>query len=399
MGKLNLMIVQGGGPTAVVNASLAAIIRQGQQSATIGAIYGASFGMQGLVRGNVVELSSLRSSDLDLLRRTPGAALGSSRHKPAEHEVTELLRHLEKLRIGALVFIGGNGTMRGARIVGELCAERRLEMAVVGVPKTIDNDLSTTARCPGYGSAARFAAVSARELAADNRSLPQPITILETLGRNVGWIAAATVLARQDAQDEAAAPHLVYVPEIPFAEEEFLARLDAVVRSIGWAVVTVGEGIRHADGRPVYQTNAPGQADQLQRPMIGGVARHLAAVVGQRLGLRCRSEIPGLLGRSSAVHVSARDLEDATVVGHDAIAALNNGKRDVMIALEPLAADEGSRTRLVPLELASGEECGIPAEWLCEGSIPVNEKFLEYVRPLAGPIERHIGGIGVPVEA
>ena len=243
-----------------------------------------------------------------------------------------------------LLFLGGNGTMRGAEIVSQYCASQGMDIRVVGVPKTIDNDIAATDRCPGYASAARYIATSTRELAADVRSLPQPITILETMGRSVGWIAAAAALARTDADS---APHLVYVPEVPFETEEFLSDLSSVVDRVGWAVVVVAEGIRHADGRPVYEARDPSQSDPLKRPMIGGVGQHLATIVGERLGLRCRSEKPGLLGRASIACAAAQDLEDAGLVGRAGVQALVSGKTDVMVSLEPLGSV--SRTRLVPL--------------------------------------------------
>lgn len=392
----NLMIVQGGGPTVVFNASLAAVIASAQRSERFDHLYGARFGVQGLLHGDVVDVTSTTHSELEKLRNTPGAALGSSRHSPTEEEMETLLDSLERLKIGALLFMGGNGTMRGAKIVSDRCRERGLDVRVVGVPKTIDNDLSTTDRAPGYASAARYAASATRELAADVRSLRQPVSILETLGRNVGWVAGATALARENG-DEEAAPHIICIPEVPFVEDDFLGHVDDTVRRIGWAVVVVAEGIRHADQSLVFHTMSAAQADPMQRPMTGGVARHLAGIVGSRLGMRCRSEIPGLLGRASMQHVSARDLEDAYAVGHRGIAALVAGERDVMVALDPLR-DEASRTSLLPLDKAIGAERMIPAHWLREGAIPVSDDFLNYVRPLVGPLDEQLTQLGVPVE-
>lgn len=397
MAPSNLMIVQGGGPTAVFNTSLAAIVEHARLAPTLDRIYGARFGMQGLLRTEIVDLTSVPEPHLRSLRRTPGAGLGSSRYNPSEDEMASLPRILTGLGVGAVIFMGGNGTMSGARAVSEFCRSQGIDIAIVGVPKTIDNDLGTTSRSPGYGSAARFAAATARELAADVRSLPPPVSILETLGRNVGWVAAATILARHELSDEMEAPHLIYIPEVPFVEEEFLDRLQETVRNTGWAVATVAEGIRYANGRMVYQAASPGQADPLRRPMTGGVSRYLAELVSTRLGIRCRSEMPGLLGRAAMGYVSPRDLEDADVVGRDAIAALANGQRDVMVALDPLTGDEPSHTSLVPIERASGEERSIPSDWLCRGNIPVNEKFLEYVQPLVGSIDAHLTDLGVPV--
>lgn len=392
MPESNLMIVQGGGPTAVFNASLAAIIAEAQREASIASIFGSRHGIKGLFENRIVDLSGISAADLELLRRTPGAALGSSRHSPSEQELVKLIDTLVRLKIDSLIFLGGNGTMRGAEIVSKHCASRGIDVRVVGVPKTIDNDIAATDRCPGYGSAARYIATATRELGADLRSLPQPVTILETMGRSVGWIAAAAALARTD---ENSAPHLVYVPEVAFDMEAFLSDLSRIVERIGWAVVVVAEGIRHADGNPVYENRDASQGDPLKRPMIGGVAQHLATVVSQRLGLRCRSEKPGLLGRGSVACSSARDLEDAILVGQAGVKALLGGHRDVMVALEPLGSACG--TRLVPLADAAGHERTIPEEWLQRGPIPVTQQFLDYVRPLVGELEQHITELGTAI--
>jgi 6-phosphofructokinase len=392
----SLMIVQGGGPTAVFNASLAQVIATASASGHFEHILGARFGVGGLTRGDIVDLTGLSPALLEQLAATPGAALGSSRYSPTEAEMTALCDTVERCRVGALVFMGGNGTMRGAGLVGEACRARGLNVRIMGVPKTVDNDLGLTARCPGYGSAARYAALAVRELAADVRSLPQPVSILETLGRNVGWIAAATALAQQDGNG---APHVIALPEVSFDEDRFLGALDNAVRREGFAIAVVAEGICCADGSLVYHSNAPGQADPLKRPMTGGVARHLASIVGERLGLRCRSEIPGLLGRASMPAVSARDLDDARLVGKAAVEALLNGARDGMVALEPLTTpDEPGRTRIVSLADAAGAEHPIPVAWLRPGPIPVGEEFLDYVRPLVGALPRYTTNLGVPFQ-
>ena len=229
MPESNLMIVQGGGPTAVFNASLAEIIAEAQRQSSIRSIFGSRYGIRGLCDDRIVDLTDVPVGDLTLLRKTPGAALGSSRHNPSELELKKLLETLDRLKIDLLLFLGGNGTMRGAEIISGHCASEGLNVRVVGVPKTIDNDIAATDRCPGYASAARYIAIAAKELGADLRSLPQPVTILETMGRSVGWIAAASALARSN---EGSAPHLVYVPEVAFDTDAFLSDLSRIVDRI-----------------------------------------------------------------------------------------------------------------------------------------------------------------------
>jgi len=379
MSAQNLLIVQGGGPTAVFNASLASIIGEGRRHPGVGKIYGARAGMEGLASANFVDLSHLGEEDLRSLRNSPGAALGSSRFKPSERDLVRSLEHLGRLDIRYLVFMGGNGTMRGADFFRRFCREQNFEIQIIGVPKTIDNDISATDRCPGFASAARFVAQSTIDLSMDIRSLPQPVSIFETLGRDVGWLAASSTLARRDADD---APHLVYIPETPFNMEAFLGALDKVVSRIGWAVVVVSEGIQYSDGTRVFEQKSSSQRGSLNRPLIGGVAQYLSGVVGDRLGIRCRSEKPGLIGRSCMAQISRQDFEDAESVGREGVRALVSGESDKMVSLCPFAEGVEENLKLVPLGEAGGPHREIPAEWLSNGALGVTGSFRDYLSPL-----------------
>lgn len=380
------MIVQGGGPTAVFNASLSSVIADAIRQPEIGRVLGARLGVKGLVQGDVVDLSLMTSEELRILRNSPGAALGSSRFKPNEDDLHRMVAHLRRLDIHSLVFMGGNGTMRGAEVVSAFCRAADFEVDIVGVPKTIDNDIAATDRCPGYGSAARYIAQSTRDLGMDIRSLPQPVTILETMGRDVGWLAGASTLARESDED---APHLVYLPEVPFHRDRFLADLDKIVTKQGWAVVVVSEGIRNVDGSLVYEMSDPSRLDPLKRPMTGGVGEFLAGVVSQNLRIRCRSEKPGLLGRASMAHVSVQDQQDAELVGRAGVRALLAGETDKMVALRSLKDAGEFGCDLVPLSAAAGMDRSIPAEWLTDGPLAVSDSYREYLRPLVGELYRY----------
>jgi len=386
MKAANLMIVQGGGPTAVVNASLSAVIAESIGRAQIGRILGARWGVKGLAQGDVVDLGSLTSEELRLLRNSPGAALGSSRFKPTSEDLHRMVWHLKRLDVRYLAFIGGNGTMRGAEVVTQVCQAAGFDVHVMGIPKTVDNDIAITDRCPGYASAARYIAQSTRELGMDLRSLPQPITVLETMGRSVGWLAGASTLAKVAPDD---APHLVYLPETPFHQEKFLADLDKIVARQGWAVAVVAEGIRNHDGSLVYEMNDLSQLDPLKRPMTGGVGQFLAGIVSNHLRIRCRSEKPGLLGRASMAHVSAQDQKDAELVGRAGVRALLAGETGKLVALRPLDDPDELGYDLVPLSVAAGAERSVPGAWLADGPLAVTEAFGEYLRPLVGELSPH----------
>ena len=382
----NLMIVQGGGPTAVFNASLASVITEALAHPRIGKIFGVRSGMKGLAEGEVFDLSHFTAGELLSMRNSPGAALGSSRFKPTEDDLERCLTHLRRLDVRHLVFMGGNGTMRGAEVVRTFCKNAHFEISIIGVPKTIDNDIAATDRCPGFGSAARFVAQCTLDLAMDIRSLPQPVSIFETLGRDVGWLAASSTLAKVDADD---APHLVYVPEIPFSRETFLSNLDRVVSRLGWAVVIVSEGTAYADGTPVFEQRVASAKGTQNRPLIGGVAQYLSGMVTENLGLRCRSEKPGLIGRSSMAHISMQDRADAELVGREGVRALMAGETDQMVSLRPLGDGAARSFALVPLHAAAAGSRAIPSDWLTDDPLAVSDAFRNYVRPMVGELSHY----------
>lgn len=379
----NLLIIQGGGATPVFNVSLAAVAERAAEESRIGRVFGARFGMAGLCAGEFVELGKLVADELHEIANSPGAALGTSRFAPTGEDLDAAVQQLRQMRIRYVVFNGGNGTMRGADIFRQHCRSAGYDVQIVGVPKTIDNDIAQTDRCPGFGSAARYVAQSTLDLAMDIRSLPQPVSIFETLGRDVGWLAASSTAAKLLPDD---APHLVLVPEVPFSEETFLGALDDVVRRLGWAVVVVSEGISYADGTPVFQQVVNGRNGGSSRPLIGGVAQYLSGLVSERLGIRCRSEKPGLIGRSCMAHRSRQDIEDAKLVGRAAVRALLAGETGQMIALEPIAASCHGSTRLVPLSEAGNARRRIPAQWLSGDMLAVTDQFRDYVKPLIGEL-------------
>jgi 6-phosphofructokinase len=383
MTERNLLVVQGGGPTQVLNATLAAIVEQTRAQGEFARVYGARKGIHGLLQDGVADLGQLSAADLALLRVSPGAALGSSRARPSGDDLAGLVDYLQRNHVHDLLFLGGNGTMRGAERVSRFCTERNFSVRVLGVPKTVDNDIAMTDRCPGYASAARYIAQSTRDLGTDVRSLPQPVSILETMGRSVGWLAAAAAAGKLDEHD---APHLVYLPERAFAMDAFLADLDRLVTAQGWAIVVVAEGIRDAQGRYVYQVEDPTQSDPLKRPITGGVAQFVAEAVARNLKIRCRSEKPGLLGRASALHASEQDRKDADLVGRAAVRGLLAGETEKMVSLLPLHAQSETGYEFVPLDKVAEAERPIPREWIGDGPIPVKDGFFEYLRPLMGEL-------------
>lgn len=383
-----LVVLQGGGPTPVLNATLFGVIDEARPH--FGSILGARFGIEGLLKGDWIDLSTLSLSELNLLRLTPGAALGTTRLKPPESDYDRLIDQFRKEDVRALLLIGGNGSLRGADAIARAANRAGHEMSVLGLPKTIDNDIPSTDRCPGFGSAARYVAQSVRDLGLDIRALPQPVSIFETMGRNVGWLAAASVLAKLD---DDSAPHLVYLPEIPFDTGRFVASVDRAVKRLGWAVVVVSEGLCTADGRPVFESSDAAQRDALGRALPGGVGAHLANVVTRELKIRCRHEKPGLCGRASMLHVARQDLADAELVGRAGVRGAVEGRHAQAVSLRPLDA-QGAPYEFIPLDQAAGER-HIPAEWLSDGDLPVSDGFVQYASRIVG----HLVSYATPLTA
>ena len=376
----NVLVIQGGGPTPVLNATLYGVIAEAMPR--FDRVLGARFGIEGLLSGDLIDLSAVASDALARLKDAPGAALGSTRHKASDADLVRICATLGQHAVRALIVIGGNGSLRGAQIIADAVTHARIDCCVIGVPKTVDNDIPATDRCPGFGSAARYVAQSVRDLGMDVRTLPQPVSLLETMGRGAGWLAGASVLAKLDAEH---APHLIYLPEQPFEIAHFLGDIDRVVRKHGWAVAVVNEGLRTADGKPVYENPSASQRDALDRALPGGVAAYLAGIITRELKTRCRWEQPGLCARASMLHVSEQDRRDAELVGRAGVRAAIEQRHAHMIALRPLG--DATPYEVIPLSRAAGGERSMPASWLDHASdLAVTQSFIDYVRPIVGPL-------------
>jgi 6-phosphofructokinase 1 len=375
-----LLVLQGGGPTPVLNASLYGMLDECRRRG-VTRVIGSRHGIEGLVRESLVDLSSIGQSELNRLRLSPGASLGSTRFKPAEADMERILANLRKHDVRHLLLIGGNGSLRGADAIGRAAERIGYALNVIGVPKTIDNDIPNTDRCPGFGSGARYVAQAVRDLGMDVRALPQPVSVFETMGRGVGWLAASSALGKID---EAHAPHLVYLPEVAFDTAAFIASVDRVVTRLGWCVVVVPEGLCNAAGKPVFEESAASQRDALNRALPGGVGNYLASVVTRELKIRCRSEKPGLCARASILHVSQQDLVDAELVGRAGVKAAVEGHSGVAVSLRPVG--DATPYQLLPFASMAGER-HVPREWIDEASdTRVTEPFRKYLQSCVGEL-------------
>lgn len=385
---MNAVIAQGGGPTAVINASLFGAVAQlvGLLPASVN-IYGARGGILGVLEERWFDLRRPDGGHWQRLREAPGAALGSCRKLLSREEAARAVEVLRRIGARYFFYIGGNDSMDTALKMTEAATAMGYELFVAGIPKTIDNDLPHTDHCPGFGSAARFFAQSAVDLGMDIRALPTPVSLLEVMGRNAGWLTAATMAARESADD---APHLIHVPEAPLSSERFLADVEAAYQRRGWVVAAVSEGLRDEAGRG-WGERAGAAADGFGHALPGDVAAALAALVTAELRLRTRSEKPGLCGRASALQASDVDREEAEAVARFAASEAVAGRSGFMaaIAREPSHA-YSVHYEAVPLSWVANVERKLPLEYVTSEQNDIAASYRDYLEPLlGGPLRRY----------
>ncbi|HXF82102.1 MAG TPA: 6-phosphofructokinase [bacterium] len=395
-----LVVGQSGGPTAVINASLAGVIQEAVQHEAITGIYGMRHGVEGLLRGELVDLEAESAETVELLKHTPSAALGSCRHKLTDADYDRLLAVLRAHDIRYFLYIGGNDSADTSHRLAALAAREEYELRVIGIPKTVDNDLVGTDHCPGHPSVARWLAVAVRDAGLDTEAIGvvDTVKIIETMGRDTGWITAATALARTH---EHAAPHLIYLPERPLRREQFLADVERVYRALGHVVITVCEGQKDEQGRYLAASTRAVDVDRFGHPQLGGAAAVLCDLISSELKLKARFDKPGTIQRVSAVLASPVDVEEAVRVGQAAVQAAVAGESGKMVVLvresnEPYR----SRTALLPLERVANAVRPVPDEFIAPEGNDVTPAYLDYIRPLiGGPLPAYARLRLVPVPA
>ena len=374
--KGNMLIAHGGGPTAVINASLYGAIEEAKKYEEIDAIYGAVGGSSGILEENFIDFREQSQEMIDLLPKTPASALGTSRFPLYEKEYEIMLEVFKKYNIKYVLFNGGNGSMDTCGKIYEVAKEAGIN--VIGIPKTIDNDISITDHSPGFGSAARYMANSVKEVGEDVKSLPIHVSIIEAMGRNAGWITASSALARKKEGD---APHLIYLPERPFIKEEFLEDVKNLHEKYGGVVVVASEGLKDENGNPIVDPIFKTE----RATYFGDVGTHLATLVIKELGIKARSEKPGILGRASITMQSEVDVEEAIKAGRAAVKAAVEGKTGYMVGLNRISTEPYKcETSLIPINEVMMFEKELPNEFINERGNDVTDKFIEWCKPLIG---------------
>ncbi len=393
-----LFYAQSGGVTAVINATAAAVIRAAR-ARRVPVLAGRN-GILGALREELIDTSALSAAELKALAHTPGGAFGSCRYKlkSLQDDRAQYERLLEVFRahdVRWFLYNGGNDSADTALKIAQLAEESGYPLVCVGVPKTVDNDLPLTDTCPGFGSAAKYTAVSVREAALDVAAMADTSTkvfVYEAMGRHAGWLAAAAGLAG-DGRD--AAPHLILFPERVFDEADFLARVDAVVKRVGHCVVVASEGIRTADGRFVAEA---GGRDSFGHAQLGGVAAHLAARVKDALGHKVHWALPDYLQRSARHLASRTDVEHATAVGRAAVECALAGQNAVM----PVIVRDGDapyrwHVDIAPLSRIANHEKTMPKGFIRADGYGITAAARRYLAPLvAGEAYPPYGRDGLP---
>ena len=402
-GPPTLLVGQSGGPTAVINSSLVGVLREAEKQG-IRRIYGMRYGIRGLLTGDLVDLTSLPGEVLPLLQRTPSAALGSCRYHLTDADIPLALATMQEHGIHYVVYIGGNDSADTSHRLAQAALQQGLDLRVIAVPKTIDNDLPVTDHCPGYGSAARYIAISTLETTLDTRAMPDiyPVKILETMGRQAGWLPAASALARVTGWDT---PDLIYMPEAPRDVDEILEEVHQTYRNKGHVVIVMSENVKCRDGRPLPVVGmellnevqaSKGQSAGHTGPDFvdsfghayyrgAGAAWVLSQLITNRLDLRARVDQPGTLQRMAQAHQSEVDLIEAEECGRAAVRGLLAGATDQMVILERADAPTYRCTiGMVELEQVANIEKRMPSDFINSEGNFVTQAFIDYALPLIG---------------
>jgi 6-phosphofructokinase len=378
--KLKIAVGQAGGPTAVINASLCGFVKEAYEWYEV---LGIVNGFQGLVFNQFVLFNEPLRKELREYRDIPGAFLGSGRWTMERKDMFQAIQNLKKLDIHYLVFIGGNGTMWTCKELEQVAKEMNYDLAVIGIPKTVDNDLYETDHAPGFASAARYVALSVRDIGKDLQAMRnfESVRIIETMGRNVGWLTAASALLKEtDAQP----PHLIYTPERPLLLNKFLMDVSETVREIGYATVVVSEGVRDEKENIISQLALNEEANH---QVLGGASCFLSKMVSQELKLPSRAEILGMNQRCSQGTVAIQDRVEAEAIGKQSVIFVKKNMSGVMLTLvcdsefsEPYSFSIGS----CPLERVAGRERPLPSHYVTATGTQVTPSYKAWLRRIVG---------------
>lgn len=386
---MNIAVAQSGGPTCAINASFAGVLRAGQKSGEIDKIYGVMNGIEGILNNRLVDLSQIISDEekYQLLLRTPSAVLGSCRKKlPDYHENNEIYEKItESLRnagIGIFFYIGGNDSMDTVAKYAAYLREKSIDdIRIIGIPKTIDNDLCVTDHCPGFGSAAKYVCTTVQEIARDSNVYSMPsVTIIEAMGRHAGWLAASAACIRANGEQ---APQLIYLPEAVFSSEKFIADVKEKMKEHKAVIAVVSEGVKTADGKFAAEEYQSGQKDVFGHAYLAGIGKFLEKLVSEKIGCKVRSIELNVMQRCSSHIASAEDIDSSAAIGEAALEAALSGKSGCMMTFiresdKPYSYSIGTTDAAA----AANSEKLFPSEWINDEGNDVLPAAYDYFMPL-----------------
>lgn len=385
---MNIVVAQSGGPTCAINASLAGVFKRGCKSDKIDKIYGSINGINGIIRQNLVDLSDYIKSeeDIKLLIDTPSTALGSCRYKLAECEKDEsdykkIVECLKKYDIGMFFYIGGNDSMDTVMKLSAYFSENNIDIKVIGIPKTIDNDLCGTDHSPGFGSAAKYVAATMQEIIRDSRVYSvKSVTIVEIMGRHAGWLTASSCCLRANGE---IAPHLIYLPEVHFSTEKFLEDVKRIQSEHDAVIVAVSEGVRTEDGSFAAEKFQSQKSDAFGHQYLSGIGKCLENIVSKELNCKVRSIELNVMQRCSSHIASLTDLCESEEIGEAAVEAALDGKTGRMMCYN---RDSNSPYKMhigdISVFDTANKEQYFPIEWINSEHNNVTDEALEYFLPL-----------------
>ncbi len=379
------LLGQSGGPTSVINASAAGVFLEALKHDEITGVFAARHGIKGILHEDFYDITQEDEAELKRLINTPSSAIGSVRYKlkaleSDDSDYQTLLKVFKKYNIRYFFYNGGNDSMDTCNKISKFMREHDYEMRVIGIPKTIDNDLNITDHSPGYGSAAKYVATTLMELYHDATVYDQKmITVVEIMGRNAGWLTAAASLAQLKGQG----PDLIYLPEIPFDLDAFYADVEKTLKEKGKVIIAVSEGIKTKDGKYIPELFQSLKKDAFGHAQLGGTARVLANELEQRTNVKVRAIEFSLLQRSAAHLASKVDVQEAFKVGQKAVLQALKGKTDVMIGFKRVSSNPYKiRYVNIPLKKAANKEQKVPLEWILPHGQGMTQNFIDYALPL-----------------
>ena len=388
----NALVGQSGGPTSVINASLAGVVLEAMKKNAIGRVYGMRYGIEGFMRGELFALDRQKPAVLKGLAGTPSSALGSCRHKVQDEDFPVILKQLRQHDIRYFFLIGGNDTMDTIHRVEAYCAKEGYELRGVGIPKTVDNDLYGTDHTPGYPSAARYVALSVLQsglLARDMQKVDR-FAVHQTVGREAGWLSAAGMLAKTTPDS---APHIVLLPEVPFDRKAFLAEVERVEKRCGYVYIVCGEGVTHADGSPVSASKQKDRFANVEFGAMGGasVAMQIHRIIADAFGWRGEFQVTESLPMCAADRASPLDVREAAACGRTAVRLALRDESGVMVSMQRRKGKEYAIDyRTAPLAEVAVRAKAMPKSMIKRNGLGVTKAFLDYARPLVGTLPAYV---------